>query len=223
MTDIKNWDVEDTTFWESTGKKIANRNLWISIPSLLMGFAIWLMWGIITVQMANLGFPFKTEELFTLTAIAGLSGATLRIPASFFIRLAGGRNTVFLTTALLMIPAFGTGIALQDTNTPLLTFQILALLSGIGGGNFAASMSNISTFFPKRLQGTALGLNAGLGNFGVTTMQVLIPLVMTVGLFGALGGDSVPLAKDSGWILGKITAGTETWIQNAGLVGADSE
>ncbi|MBJ6612003.1 MAG: MFS transporter [Candidatus Thiothrix moscowensis] len=218
MTDIKNWDVEDTTFWESTGKKIANRNLWISIPSLLMGFAIWLMWGIITVQMANLGFPFKTEELFTLTAIAGLSGATLRIPASFFIRIAGGRNTIFLTTALLMIPALGTGLALQDKDTPLLTFQILALLSGIGGGNFACSMSNISTFFPKRSQGTALGLNAGLGNFGVTTMQILIPLVMTMGVFGALGGDSLPLAKDSGWILGKITAGTQTWIQNAGLV-----
>ena len=218
MTDIKNWDVEDTTFWESTGKKIANRNLWISIPSLLMGFAIWLMWGIITVQMSNLGFPFKDDELFTLTAIAGLAGATLRIPASFFIRLAGGRNTIFLTTALLMIPALGTGFALQNKETPLLTFQILAFLSGIGGGNFACSMSNISTFFPKRLQGTALGLNAGLGNFGVTTMQILIPLVMTMGVFGALGGDSMPLMKDSGWILGKILAGTETWVQNAGFV-----
>jgi NNP family nitrate/nitrite transporter-like MFS transporter len=218
MTDIKNWDVEDTTFWESTGKKIANRNLWISIPSLLMGFAIWLMWGIITVQMSNLGFPFKDDELFTLTAIAGLAGATLRIPASFFIRLAGGRNTIFLTTALLMIPAIGTGFALQSKDTSLLSFQILAFLSGIGGGNFACSMSNISTFFPKRLQGTALGLNAGLGNFGVTTMQVLIPLVMTMGVFGALGGDSLPLVKDSGWILGKILAGTETWVQNAGFV-----
>ena len=218
MTDIKNWDVEDTTFWESTGKKIANRNLWISIPSLLMGFAVWMMWGIITVQMSNLGFPFKDDELFTLTAIAGLAGATLRIPASFFIRLAGGRNTIFLTTALLMIPAIGTGIALQSKETPLLTFQILAFLSGIGGGNFACSMSNISTFFPKRLQGTALGLNAGLGNFGVTTMQILIPLVMTMGVFGALGGDSMPLMKDSGWILGKILAGTETWVQNAGFV-----
>ena len=218
MTDIKNWDVEDTTFWESTGKKIANRNLWISIPSLLMGFAVWMMWGIITVQMSNLGFPFKDDELFTLTAIAGLAGATLRIPASFFIRLAGGRNTIFLTTALLMIPAIGTGFALQNKETPLLTFQILAFLSGIGGGNFACSMSNISTFFPKRLQGTALGLNAGLGNFGVTTMQILIPLVMTMGVFGALGGDSMPLMKDSGWILGKILAGTETWVQNAGFV-----
>jgi NNP family nitrate/nitrite transporter-like MFS transporter len=215
---IKEWDVENQKFWESTGKKIANRNLWISIPSLLMGFAVWLMWGIITVQMLNLGFPFKPEELFTLTAIAGLAGATLRIPASFFIRIAGGRNTIFLTTALLMIPAIGTGLALQDKDTPLWVFQLMALLSGIGGGNFACSMSNISTFFPKRLQGTALGLNAGLGNFGVTTMQVLIPLVMTAGIFGALAGEPMTLIKDSGWILGKILAGTPTYIQNAGFV-----
>jgi len=217
-TNIEKWDVEDQKFWESTGKSIAYRNLWISIPSLLLGFAIWLMWGIITVQMSNLGFPFSKDELFTLTAIAGLSGATLRIPSSFFIRIAGGRNTIFLTTALLMIPAFGTGMALQSKETPLIVFQLLALLSGIGGGNFACSMSNISTFFPKRLQGTALGLNAGLGNFGVTTMQILIPLVMTAGIFGAFAGGSMELVKDSGWILGKIVAGTQTFVQNAGYV-----
>ena len=147
--DIVDWRPEDAAFWESTGRRIANRNLWISVPSLLNGFAVWLMWGIITVQMLNLGFAFTQAQLFTLTSIAGLAGATLRIPASFFIRIAGGRNTIFLTTALLMIPAFGTGIALQDKSTPLWVFQLMALLSGIGGGNFACSMSNINTFFPK--------------------------------------------------------------------------
>ncbi|MDD5027890.1 MAG: antiporter [Rhodoferax sp.] len=216
--DIAQWDPEDEVFWEAHGKKIANRNLWISIPSLLLGFAIWLMWGIIAVQMLNLGFPFTPAELFTLTAISGLMGATFRIPASFFIRLSGGRNTIFLTTALLMIPAIGAGFALQDKTTPLWVFQIYAFLSGIGGGNFACSMSNISGFYPKRLQGTALGLNAGLGNFGVTTMQILIPLVMTVGIFGVMGGEPMTLTKDSGWILGKILAGTLTYIQNAGFV-----
>ena len=218
--DIADWRPEDNDFWERTGKTIANRNLWISIPNLLCAFAVWLMWGIITVQMLNLGFPFKPAELFTLTAIAGLMGATLRIPASFFIRLSGGRNTVFLTSLLLIAPAVWTGIALQDKNTPLWVFQACAFLSGIGGGNFASSMSNISAFFPKRLQGTALGLNAGLGNFGVTTMQILIPLVMTAGVFGALGGGSMVLMKDSGWIFGKILAGTPTFIQNAGFVWA---
>ena len=218
--DIADWRPEDEQFWESTGKKIANRNLWISIPNLLCGFAVWGMWGIITVQMLNLGFPFKPAVMFSLTAIAGLMGATMRIPASFFIRLAGGRNTIFLTSALLMVPAVWTGLALQDKNTPLWVFQACAFLSGIGGGNFACSMSNITGFFPKARQGTALGLNAGLGNFGVTTMQVLIPLVMTVGVFGAMGGGSMVLAKDSGWILGKIVAGTPTFIQNAGFIWA---
>ncbi len=215
--DIEEWRPEDEAFWERTGKKVAYRNLWISIPALLCGFAVWGMWGIISVQMLNLGFPFTQAELFTLTAIAGISGATMRIPASFLVRLAGGRNTIFLTTAMLLSPAIGTGIALQHPEWPLWVFQLMALWSGVGGGNFASSMSNISTFFPKRLQGTALGLNGGLGNFGVTTMQIVIPLVMTVGLFGALGGDSMILKKDSGWILGKIVAGTPTWVQNAGF------
>jgi MFS transporter, NNP family, nitrate/nitrite transporter len=215
--DLADWRPEDNAFWESTGKKIAYRNLWISVPALLCGFAVWGMWGIITVQMLNLGFPFTQAELFTLTAIAGIAGATMRIPASFLIRLAGGRNTIFLTTAMLLAPAIGTGIALQHKDWPLWVFQLMALWSGVGGGNFASSMSNISTFFPKRLQGTALGINAGIGNFGVTTMQIVIPLVMTVGLFGAFGGEPMTLLKDSGWILGKIKAGTPTWIQNAGF------
>ena len=215
--DITTWDVEDPRFWEAHGKRIAYRNLCISVPSLLCGFAVWGMWGIITVQMLNLGFPFTQAELFTLTAIAGISGATMRIPASFLIRLAGGRNTIFLTTAMLLAPALGTGIVLQHKDWPLWAFQLMALWCGVGGGNFASSMSNISTFFPKRLQGTALGLNAGLGNFGVTTMQIVIPLVMTMGIFGAIGGEPMTLLKDSGWIFGKIPAGTPTWIQNAGL------
>ena len=215
--DIADWRPEDDTFWNATGRKVAYRNLWISVPALLCGFAVWGMWGIITVQMLNLGFPFTQAELFTLTAIAGISGATMRIPASFLIRLAGGRNTIFLTTAMLLAPAIGTGIVLQHKDWPLWAFQLMALWSGVGGGNFASSMSNISTFFPKRLQGTALGLNAGLGNFGVTTMQVVIPLVMTVGLFGVFGGEPMVLVKDSGWIFGKIAAGTPTWVQNAGF------
>ena len=209
------WNVEDESFWKTTGKIIATRNLWISIPSLLCGFAVWLMWGIISVQMLNLGFSFSNAELFTLTSIAGLSGATLRIPSTFFIRIAGGRNTIFFTTALLMIPAVGAGIALQNKETPLWIFQLLALLSGFGGGNFASSMSNISFFFPKRVQGTSLGLNAGLGNFGVTTMQILIPLMMTIGIFG---GTSMVLENSSGTLIGKIPAGTETYIHNAGYI-----
>ena len=213
--DLRNWTPDDEAFWSSTGHSIATRNLWISIPSLLSGFAVWLYWGIITVQMLNLGFDFAKSDLFSLMAVAGLTGATLRIPSTFFIRIAGGRNTIFFTTALLMIPAIGAGIALQNPDTPLWQFQLLALLSGIGGGNFASSMSNISFFYPKKILGYALGMNAGLGNFGVTTMQIVIPLVMTFGLFG---GEPLILETASGTLLGKIPAGTETYIQNAGFV-----
>ena len=213
--DLKDWNPEDPEQWENGGQGIANRNLWISIPALLCGFAVWLYWGIITVQMINLNFGFTQAELFTLTAIAGLSGATLRIPSTFFIRLAGGRNTVFLTTALLLIPAAGTAIILQNPDAPLWQFQLMALLSGFGGGNFASSMSNISFFFPKKVQGYSLGMNAGLGNFGVTTMQILIPLVMTVGVFG---GTSMILENTSGTLIGRIPAGTETFLHNAGFI-----
>jgi NNP family nitrate/nitrite transporter-like MFS transporter len=148
-------------------------------------------------------------------AIAGLTGATLRIPSSFFIRPFGGRNVIFFTTALLIIPAVGTGFALQDMNTPLWVFQLLALLSGLGGGNFASSMSNINFFFPKNQQGLALGLNAGLGNFGVTSMQIIVPLFMTFAIFG---GDPMVLENTSGTLIGKIPAGTDSYIHNAGFV-----
>lgn len=213
--DLFGWNPDDDSQWAAEGKSIATRNLWISIPSLLCGFAVWLYWGIITVQMLNLGFPFSQSELFTLAAIAGLSGATLRIPSSFFIRIAGGRYTLFLTTALLMIPALGTGFLLKDPNAPLWQFQLMALLSGFGGGNFASSMSNISFFYPKKIQGYALGMNAGLGNFGVTTMQIVVPLVMTFALFG---GSGMVLENTSGTLIGKIPAGTTTYIFNAGWV-----
>jgi len=214
-TDLCGWNPEDEKQWQDTGKNIAFRNLWISVPCLLCGFAVWMYWGVITVQMLNLGFPYSKEQLFTLMSIAGLSGATLRIPSTFLIRMAGGRNTIFFTTLLLILPALGTGLALSDPSTPLWVFQVLALLSGFGGGNFASSMSNISFFFPKKMQGLSLGLNAGIGNFGVTTMQILVPLSMT---FGIAGQKSMVLTAPSGTLIGKIPAGTETFIQNAGYV-----
>lgn len=223
---LENWAVDDASFWEREGSKIAFRNLWISIPSLLLSFAIWMMWGIIIVQMKKLGFnlglPHQTPEdlkvlnecLWTLPAIAGLSGATIRIPHSFLIAIGGGRNVVFVSTLLLLIPAVGAGMALQNPNTPYSVFAMLAVLSGFGGGNFASSMSNISFFFPKRMQGLALGLNAGLGNLGVSVMQFLIPAVIVAGFFGSLAGNGLPLAEPDG----TKAAGTLVFIQNAGWV-----
>lgn len=206
------WNPEDEKQWNAGGKRLAFKNLALSIPALSCGFAVWMFWSIIVVQMQKLGFRFdpdpgRNKELFyTLTAIAGLSGATLRIPSSFLVALAGGRNVVALTTALLLLPALGTGLALKAPDTSYGTFALLAALSGFGGGAFASSMSNISFFFPKRMQGLALGLNAGLGNLGVSLMQVLLPWAMTVGLFGTLGGAA------------RVLEGKSVWIQNSGLV-----
>lgn len=209
-TKIDRWEPENPEFWETTGKTVAFRNLWISIPCLLCAFAVWLYWSIITVQMQNLGFPFTRDQLYTLSAIAGLAGATLRIPNSFFIALSGGRNVIATTTALLILPSLGVGLALRDPSTSYTTFVVLAALSGLGGGAFASSMSNISFFFPKRMQGLSLGLNAGLGNVGVSIMQVLLPVAMTFAIFGAFGGGPRVLPEALG--------GGNVWIQNAGLV-----
>ena len=219
------WNVEDDNFWNTRGKSIAKKNLWISIPALLLAFAVWIMWSIIAAKLKEFGFNFgmitadmspeqvsaKLKEInslyYTLPAIAGLAGATLRIPNSFLISLGGGRNVIFVTTLLLLIPAIGVGMALQDVNTPYLTFAIYAGLSGFGGGNFSSSMSNISFFFPKRMQGTSLGLNAGIGNLGVGVMQKTIPWVITFFVFGAIGADGNK-------VFGEALSG----LQNAGWV-----
>ncbi len=219
---LKKWDVEDESFWEQTGKKIANRNLWISIPNLLLGFSVWIYWGVIVgliqglhdvdatlfaFSFGNNGIPLTGSSykavLYTLPAVAGLVGATTRIPNSFMIAICGGRNVKFMTALLSILPALGAGFALQDPSTPFMTFIILAGLSGVGGGAFASSMSNISFFFPKRMQGLTLGLNAGIGNLGVAVMQVTIPLVITFGIFG---GES------------HILRGNPIWIHNAAMI-----
>jgi NNP family nitrate/nitrite transporter-like MFS transporter len=210
MTKLREWDVEDGAFWARSGRWVAFRNLIISIPCLLLAFAVWLFWSIIIVQMENLGFSFTTTELYTLPAVAGLAGATLRIPNSFIISIGGGRNAIGVTTALLVLPTLGVGMALQDPETTYLTFVMLAILSGVGGGAFASSMSNISFFFPKRMQGLSLGLNAGLGNVGVSVMQVLLPWIMGFAVFGALSGSALRLPEALG--------GGEVWIQNSGLI-----
>lgn len=221
---IKNWNVEDESFWNSTAKKIANKNLWISIPALLLAFSVWIMWGMLVTYMKDFGFTFGmlegltegTEEYknalaninsmyYTLPAIAGLAGATLRLPNTFLIALGGGRNVIFVTTALLIIPALGAGYGLSDVNTSYEYFTIMALLSGFGGGNFASSMNNISYFFPKKVQGYALGMNAGIGNLGVAVMQKLIPTVVPIVLFAAVGTSVVKGVEFAG-------------IQNAGWV-----
>ncbi|HET6924087.1 MAG TPA: NarK family nitrate/nitrite MFS transporter, partial [Anaeromyxobacteraceae bacterium] len=206
---LVHWDPEDGAFWEETGKRIATRNLWISIPALLLSFAVWMVWSVVVVRLPEVGFAFTTDQLFWLAALPGLSGATLRIFYAFMVPIFGGRKWTALSTASLLVPAIGMGLAVRDPTTSYGTMLALALLCGFGGGNFASSMANISFFFPKARKGTALGLNAGLGNLGVSVMQFLVPLVVTAGVFGALGGAPQQLTRPGG---GQI------WLQNAGFV-----
>jgi NNP family nitrate/nitrite transporter-like MFS transporter len=204
------WDPEDSAFWKAEGKAIATRNLWISIPALLLSFAVWMVWSAVVVNLPNIGFTYTTDQLFWLAAVPGLSGATLRIFYSFMVPIFGGHKWTTISTASLLIPALGIGYAVQNPDTSFSTMLLLALLCGFGGGNFASSMSNISFFFPSSQKGTALGLNAGLGNLGVSVVQFVVPLVITAGIFGSLGGDPQTWAK------GGVTR--SMWLQNAGFI-----
>ncbi len=204
---LVDWRPDEPDFWQSDGKKIASKNLWISIPCLLLAFSVWLVWSVVVAKLPAIGFAYTTDQLFWLAALPGLSGATLRIFYSFMVPIFGGRLWTALSTASLLIPAIGIGFAVQDPETPYVMFLGLALLCGLGGGNFASSMANISFFYPKTEKGNALALNAGLGNAGVSVMQFTVPLVITAGVFGAIGGEP------------QVTStGAKLWLQNAGFV-----
>ncbi|RMC94453.1 NarK family nitrate/nitrite MFS transporter [Aquitalea palustris] len=207
---LNRWEPENPEFWQQQGKAVARRNLWISIPALMLAFVIWQVWSVAVLNMPNIGFGYSQNQLFWLAALPALSGATLRIFYSFMVPVFGGRKWTALSTASLLIPAIGIGFAVQDPNTSYITMVVLALLCGFGGGNFSSSMSNISFFFPKAEKGTALGLNAGLGNLGVSLVQFVVPLVITMGVFGAFGGDAQT------WIKGAVHK--KMWLQNAGFV-----
>ncbi|MEX0144385.1 NarK family nitrate/nitrite MFS transporter [Janthinobacterium lividum] len=207
---INTWEPETPSFWQNTGKATAARNLWISIPALLLAFAVWMVWSVVVVNLPNIGFTYSNNQLFWLTALPGLSGATLRIFYSFMVPIFGGRRWTAISTGSLLIPAIGIGLAVQDVNTGYPTMLILALLCGFGGGNFASSMANISFFYPKASKGFALGMNAGLGNLGVSVVQFVVPLVITFAVFGAWGGDSLTWVKNG--------VSKDMWLQNAGFI-----
>ena len=204
---LNTWQPEENEFWKTTGKRIARRNLWISIPALLLAFSVWMVWSVVVAKMPAIGFDFTVDQRFWLAALPGLSGATLRIFYSFMIPIFGGRLWTTISTASLLIPAVGIGMAIQNPETPYLVFMLLALACGFGGGNFASSMANIAYFYPKKEKGNALALNAGLGNLGVSVMQFLVPLVITASVFGALGGQPQQLSD-----------GSQLWLQNAGFI-----
>ncbi|EON19724.1 nitrate/nitrite transporter NarK [Cupriavidus necator] len=207
---LTRWEPENKVFWKSQGERIAYRNLWISIPALMLAFVVWMLWSVVAVNLDRAGFQFTKNQLFWLTALPALSGATLRIFYSFLVPVFGGRRFTAISTALLLIPALGMGFALRDPSTGYPTLLVLALLCGLGGANFSSSMANISFFFPKAKKGLATGLNAGIGNLGVSVVQFVTPLVVSIAVFGALGGEPQQYTANG--------ATHDLWLQNAGFV-----
>jgi MFS transporter, NNP family, nitrate/nitrite transporter len=210
MKDITHWNPDDQNFWEEKGKKVANKNLWISIPNLLIAFSVWQIWSILSLRLIEAGFPYTTDQVYTLAAIPALTGAFVRIFYSIGVTYTGGKTWTTLSTLVLLLPIVGIGIALKNPDTPYNTMVILAALCGLGGGNFASSMAAIGPFFPKAKQGSALGINGGLGNLGVSLAQFLIPLVITVPLFGNIAGNPQTIETNNGTI--------QLWLQNGAFI-----
>ncbi len=210
MTTTTYWEPEDRAFWAREGARIARRNLVTSSAALAVAFAVWMIWSVAVVYLPRAGFNFTTNQLFWLAAAPGLAGAVLRLFFAFMVPIFGGRTWTTLSTLALLVPTVGLGVAVQDPATSYPTFLALALIAGIGGGNFASSVSNITMLYPGDRRGAALGWNAGVGNLGVCIAQLVVPMAVGASLFGTLGGAALPLADDGG--------GGELRLQNAGFV-----
>ena len=185
------WNPEDAGFWEKYGKRIATQNLYTSTWALVLSFVAWTLWATIAAKLKFIGFNFSDDQIFTLAALPGLVGATGRLFYTYLPGLIGGRNSTFITTALLLLPLFGLGRALQDPTTSYETFVLLVSFIGIAGANFSASMANIGFFFPKANKGFALGINAGIGNLGVSLIYLTAPILLGWNL-SSLFGEGVP-------------------------------
>ncbi len=199
------WNPDDTDQWQRSGKALATKTLWITTSALTLSFATWFVWSAIVVRLPGVGFKLDVSQRFWLVALPGLIGATLRIPLSFVVQLFGTRKVIILATASLLIPVLGIGFAVQNNHTSYATLLALAATAGFGGGNFSAFMSSTSLFYPKRQQGTALGIQAGLGNLGVSLVQFLAPWLVTLG----------PIAVGASQVFTKNGKTSTIWLQNA--------
>jgi NNP family nitrate/nitrite transporter-like MFS transporter len=206
---LQRWEPENEAFWNETGKGIAYRTLIITTLNLTLAFIVWFVVSALVVRLPQIGFKLTTGQLFWLAAMPGLAGGTLRLIHMFLTPMYGTRTVVSLSTLSLLIPAIGWFYAVQDINTPYWWLMVLAFLAGLGGGNFSSFMPSTSLFFPKRMQGTALAIQAGIGNFGVSVVQFLTPWVISIALMGsaAFMGGSQTLTKG--------TATSQVWLQNA--------
>jgi NNP family nitrate/nitrite transporter-like MFS transporter len=185
---LERWEPEDEQFWKGEGRAIAWRNLVWSIVAENIGFSVWLLWSVVAMKLPKVGFHYTTEQLFQLVALPGLVGCLMRFPYTFAVPRFGGRNWTIVSALLLLIPTVSLAVLVGRTETPFWLMATAAATAGLGGGNFASSMANISFFFPDRDKGFALGLNAAGGNIGVSTVQLLVPLVVGAGARLAFAG-----------------------------------
>ena len=216
---IDDFDPEDAAFWEKTGRGIARRNLMWSIVAEHLGFSVWLLWSIVAVHLNDAGFAFTDDQLFWLVAIPSLVGATLRLPYTFAVPRFGGRNWTVVSALLLVIPATGLAWAVSNPGTPFWAMLLVAATAGVGGGNFASSMANISYFFPEKEKGWALGLNAAGGNIGVAVVQA--PIVVSALI---VAGGGLHLARAGlMWIPLAVLAAVAAWRYMDNLTHATNE
>ena len=207
---MKKWEPENPQFWEETGNKIAWRTLTVTSAALVLSFASWYMMSGIVVKIPQIGFNFDTMQLFWLSAMPGLAGGTFRILHMFLTPMYGTRHVITISTFLKLIPCVGIGLAVMNPQTPFWVFMLLALSAGFGGGDFSSYMPSTRFFFPKKLQGTALGIQAGIGNFGVSLTQFLTPWLIGFAVYGSLAGGPQNLTVKN------VT--TPIWLQNAALI-----
>ena len=179
---IAEWNPEDEIFWKTRGKAIAQRNLIWSIVAEHLGFSIWLIWSVVATKLPQAGFHYSTDQLFQLVALPGLIGALMRFPYTFAVTTFGGRNWTIFSASVLLIPTMALAYFVTRPDTPFWVMALVASTAGLGGGNFASSMANISFFYPDRMKGWALGLNAAGGNIGVSGVQLLTPILLGLGL-----------------------------------------
>lgn len=194
---LSRWEPENTSFWSAGASGLAWRTLTITTLNLTMAFIVWFLVSALVVRLPQIGFKFTPQQLFWLAAMPGLAGGTLRLVHMFLTPMFGTRLVVSLSTLSLLIPLVGWFYAVQDPGTPYWMLMLLAFLAGLGGGNFSSFMPSTSLFFPKRLQGTALAIQAGIGNFGVSIVQFVTPWIIGFALMGgaAFMGDSQTLTK----------------------------
>lgn len=204
---LDRWEPEDAEFWEKTGSGIAWKTLAITTTTLVLSFATWFMMSAIVVRLPAIGFKYDTMQLFWLAAMPGLAGGTLRILHTFLIPIFGSRHVITIATLLKLLPCIGIGMAVMNPDTPFWVFMLLAFSAGFGGGDFSSYMPSTSIFFPKRLQGTALGIQAGVGNFGVSVAQFVTPWIIGSAVFGSIVGGPQIFVKG-----GQSKA---IWLQNA--------